>query len=98
MELSSLVPAARSSRVGAACQTGNHNLFADVERAQVLFARLGADFCHGFPPQEGTTHSGGKFLNRGYAACSHIISSKSRLPLDGLPKCGSNAATRGRSW
>src|SRR5215211_8691093 len=48
------------------CQTGNHNLFADVERAQVLFARLGADLCHGFPPQEGTTHSGGKFLKRGY--------------------------------
>jgi len=36
------------------CQIGDDDLLSDIERAQFLFGRFGADFCHRFPPEEGT--------------------------------------------
>src|SRR3982750_4279370 len=45
-------------------QIADRDLLTDVERAQVLFPRLGADLCHGSSPEEGTPHAEGRFLGR----------------------------------
>jgi len=45
-------------------QIADRDLLTDVERAQILFARLGVDLCHAFSPEEKTEHSEGRFLGR----------------------------------
>ena len=67
------------------CQPGDHDLFADVKRAQVLFVTRCGSWPWGFLPGE-TPLVSRKFLKCAYAARFHISSSKSRLPLDELVK------------